>query len=213
MWSAAASISVGLATNRVPLTSCNSCYRHEAFRQFACYPMSTTNRGKPDLPEGVEKAYVGWGETPDAPLSSVEEYHHTKAKVLSLGGWTQSFYSFADHWDNVCWALQPRLEVQKQAQAYFDSILTSSGVAFSEHTKVVTVHLRRGDYVGKADIHGLLSVVRCFPSMFSTIPKLPGTVLNYCTQRPQKGVCFVTCHVPSVFYWLTSRCHSTRLLN
>ena len=28
----------------------------------------------------------------------------------------------------------------------------------TERTKIVTVHLRRGDYVGKAGIHGLLTV-------------------------------------------------------
>ena len=52
---------------------------------------------------------------------------------------------------------RPRLEVQKAAQEYFDGILQTNNITITEHTKVVVAHLRRGDYVGKKDIHGLLT--------------------------------------------------------
>lgn len=52
---------------------------------------------------------------------------------------------------------RPRLEVQKAAQEYFDGILQTNNITVTAHTKVVVAHLRRGDYVGKKDIHGLLT--------------------------------------------------------
>ena len=65
-------------------------------------------------------------------------------------------HNFQEHWESVCWAFAPTEETQKAAQDYFDEILAN--VSVTEHTRVVTVHLRRGDYVGKAGIHGLLTV-------------------------------------------------------
>ena len=57
----------------------------------------------------------------------------------------------------MCWALQPRDEIQQQAQAYYDGILTDAAVELTADTRVVMVHLRRGDYVGREDHHGLLT--------------------------------------------------------
>jgi len=65
-------------------------------------------------------------------------------------------HNFQEHWETVCWAFAPTEETQKAAQDYFDEIL--GNISVTEHTRVVTVHLRRGDYVGKAGIHGLLTV-------------------------------------------------------
>lgn len=91
------------------MTSCNSCYRHEVLRQLPCYAISpTSKRGGGWFPEdgSITRTEIGWGEVPDAPVSAVQKYHDATEKVIKLGGWTQSFYSFADHWDTVCWALR-----------------------------------------------------------------------------------------------------------
>ena len=78
-----------------------------------------------------------------------------------LNGWVERAHAgrqhnFQEHWESVCGAFAPTEETQRAAQDYFDEIL--GNITVTEHTRVVTVHLRRGDYVGKAGIHGLLTV-------------------------------------------------------
>ena len=148
-------IGAARVTNRLPTLPCNSCYRHVAFRNIHCLP---TTRGKLKLPEGVEQKGVGWGERNGPSHSNVVAMQGATAKVLTLSGYLQSYNNFIHDWRSVCWALQPTEELQRAAQEYYDGILTSHNVTVTEHTRVVNVHLRRGDYVGKAGFHGLLSL-------------------------------------------------------
>eukprot|EP00039_Didymoeca_costata_P015744 m.272639 g.272639 ORF g.272639 m.272639 type:complete len:259 (-) comp16275_c5_seq5:95-871(-) len=94
--------------------------------------------------------------------------------VMQITGMLQSFYSFAPHWNTVCWALRPREQIQKAAQEYLDSVTTphtsilifslclqvlqATQVEITKETKIVTIHLRRGDYAVKQDMHGLLTM-------------------------------------------------------
>ena len=153
--SVAATISLALAANRMPMIECSSCYRFEALRQLHCYP---SKGGRPILPPGVKTHVIRWGEgQPDASHAHVQDYMSTDKDVVWLKGFTQSFYSFQQHWAQVCWALRPRLQIQEEAQRYFDGVLLRSGVEITSRTRVVTVHIRRGDYVSKSDYHGTLS--------------------------------------------------------
>ena len=54
----------------------------------------------------------------------------------------------------VCWALRPRKEIQEQAQKYLDDTLSKANVTRTKNTRLVMVHLRRGDYVAQS-MHGL----------------------------------------------------------
>ena len=155
LFSVAATLSLAIASNRLPVIECNSCYRHEALRQFHCYP---ARQGRPTLPTGVKTHIIRWGEAqPDASHAHVVDYMSTKADVVWLKGFTQSFYSFQQHWPAVCWALRPRIEIQQKAQKYIDDILLASGVNITNRTHVVMVHIRRGDYVSRGDYHGTLT--------------------------------------------------------
>eukprot|EP00040_Diaphanoeca_grandis_P007756 m.42197 g.42197 ORF g.42197 m.42197 type:complete len:515 (+) comp19034_c0_seq1:226-1770(+) len=153
LWAAAGVFSVARVTNRLPVLACNSCYRHEALRQFHCIP---TNRGWPAVEKTVTQKSVGWGEASMAAHNNVIDYQTAKEKLLTITGFLQSWHNMQDDAEGICWGLQPRAEIQKAAQDYFDGILTN--VTITEHTRVVTVHLRRGDYVGKQAMHGLLTV-------------------------------------------------------
>eukprot|EP00041_Stephanoeca_diplocostata_P037115 m.1387435 g.1387435 ORF g.1387435 m.1387435 type:complete len:527 (+) comp24982_c0_seq10:265-1845(+) len=154
LWAAATVLAVAIQTNRLPVVSCGSCYRHEALREFHCVP---TKRGNIDVSSDVSQAWVGWGEAPQAAAADVDKYHHATEKVLTMTGWMQSWYNFHNHWDSVCWALRPRPDIQKLAQDFLDAVVRDNNVTVTEHTRIVTIHLRRGDYVGKANIHGLLT--------------------------------------------------------
>jgi len=158
LWAAAAVISVSVASGRLPVLPCNSCYRWEALRQVHCVPFKG---GRLHMPSDVKTMRVGWGEAPDASANDVAKYLDADAKknkVVQVTGWTQSYYSFQSHWQTVCWALKPRREVQEAAQQYFDNILSENNAVITAATKIVTIHLRRGDYVGKQNVHGLLTI-------------------------------------------------------
>ena len=155
LWAAAMVISAGAAANRLPALPCNSCYRWEALREIHCLPF---DRGKLHLPDGFTKRVVSWGESPDASIDKVKQYSTAdrKTEVVQLGGFGQSFYAFEEHWQQVCWALRPRNEVQEQAQAYLDDTLAKANVTRTINTRLVMMHLRRGDYVAQS-MHGLLT--------------------------------------------------------
>eukprot|EP00038_Savillea_parva_P011993 m.201535 g.201535 ORF g.201535 m.201535 type:complete len:519 (-) comp21455_c0_seq1:19-1575(-) len=157
LWAAAGVISVGLVTNRLPVLSCGSCYRHEALREIHCVP---TKRGHIDVPAGFNKSGVGWGEGLMASPRDVEAFKNADTKVLSISGWLQSWQNFADHWETVCAALRPRREIQLKAQAFFDRIIHDNNVTLTPHTRTVTMHLRRGDYTsGKGPtVHGAMTL-------------------------------------------------------
>jgi hypothetical protein len=84
-------------------------------------------------------------------------YQDSSTKVIRLNGFTQSYLAFQSDWQDVCWALQPRHTIQQQAMSFLDEILAQPGVGMTSLTKVVTVHLRRGDYVKRAGHHGTMT--------------------------------------------------------
>lgn len=155
LWQAAGVISVALSTGRLPVLNCGSCYRRESLREVMCIP---TVRGVPKVDASVSQAYVGWGEASMPMQVDIAKYQKATEKILHVTGWLQSWYNMQEHWETICWAFQPPLETQQAAQDYFDEILNTANVSISQHTRIVTVHLRRGDYVGKAGVHGLLTL-------------------------------------------------------
>jgi len=77
----------------------------------------------------------------------------------SISGYSQEWSSIGYGKSPICWAQRPDLETQKQTMKYWrDVVLVNITEHMNEHTTVVAVHVRRGDYVSKSkkEVHGAL---------------------------------------------------------
>lgn len=89
----------------------------------------------------------------------LEQFVKTKVNVF-INGYFQYFHGFSYASDAICWAFHPNEATQQDVKAYFDeTVVGNLSDIMDEHSRVVAVHVRRGDYVSdtRKELHGALS--------------------------------------------------------
>eukprot|EP00729_Bicosta_minor_P019579 gene19579-1970_t len=118
----------------------------------------------------VDTRYVRWkglgdGTTSNHGIGYQNEIrfrsNHDPPIHTSISGYMQMYSAFGYEKEAVCWAQRPDDETQQKVVKYWNEVVVANVTAdMNEHTSVVAVHVRRGDYISdkKKELHGALSV-------------------------------------------------------
>jgi hypothetical protein len=119
----------------------------------------------------VDTRYVKWKGLSDGTTSNhglgyqneiIFRSKHTPPIHTSINGYMQAYSAVGYAKEAVCWAQRPDLSTQTTTMKYWNEVvLANENVTndMNEHTSIVAVHVRRGDYISdsKKELHGALS--------------------------------------------------------
>lgn len=118
----------------------------------------------------VDTRYVKWRGLGDGTASNFGLGYQNEIRFrannnppihTSINGYMQMYSAFGFEKDTVCWAQRPDEETQKNVMKYWNEVVVANVTEdMTEHTSIVAVHVRRGDYISdkKKELHGALSV-------------------------------------------------------
>ena len=118
----------------------------------------------------VDTRYVKWKGLGDGTTSNFGLGYQNEIRFrannnppihTSISGYMQMYSAFGYEKDTVCWAQRPDEETQKNVMKYWNEVVVANVTEdMTEHTSIVAVHVRRGDYISdkKKELHGALSV-------------------------------------------------------
>lgn len=118
----------------------------------------------------VDTRYVKWkglsdGSSSNHGLGYQNEIRfrsqHAPPIHTSINGYMQMYSAFGYEKEAVCWAQRPDQATQRDVMTYWnDVVIGNLSSHMNDHTSIVAVHVRRGDYVSdkKKELHGALSL-------------------------------------------------------
>ena len=152
-WVTAGITALAYRFNLLPVQPCrkNGKMNTAPFRNFHC--VNEKNVEWKGMNDGGGLANLAY----QAKLESLR----AQGKNMFVSGYFQYYHGFSYANDAVCWAMRPDREAQEAVVSYFEkTVLHNLTDVIDQHTSLVAVHVRRGDYTNAKlkELHGALSV-------------------------------------------------------